>query len=247
MDLLPCIMKSKWLTSRYFISPNFKFSFRSRCTLQYWVSLVLLCSSCYCTSEQQIVSAVYVTRSNFPQQTYQIDHHRTTKFLSSIWILLQSYRQDAPRILRSHEIMFRKNRQHSMFASLSRIQILLAWRQVGIKDKSFCYCRICSSPYSVVGIENILPAALSRNCGSIPRTGTLGHIKSHTQRTKDFISLDVRRLDLQLIRYIQMMRKLRMCGLRPTFPYISSYGAPRQFYFRSSEQCTKYGCLSAVA
>ena len=143
-------MKSKWVTSRYYISSNLKIFDRSRCTLQYWVSPVPQCSSRYCTSEQQIVSAVYVTRSNFPQQTFQIVHYRTTKFLSSIWILLLSYRQDAPRILRSHELMFRKNCRHSMFVFLSRIQILLAWWQVGIKDKSFCYCGIRISLYSVL-------------------------------------------------------------------------------------------------
>jgi hypothetical protein len=231
-------MKSK---SRYFISTNFKFSDRSKCTLQYWVSPVLQCFSCYCNSQQQIVSAVYVTRSNFSQQIFQIDHHRTTKFWSSIWILLPSYRQDAPLILKRYEILFRKNRRHSIVASLSRIRILLAWRQVGIKDKSFYYSGIRISLYSVVGTVG------SRNCVSIPRTVALRHTQPHNQRIKNPISSKVKWLDMHLTSHLQMVRKLRMCGSIPTPPYIPSCGAPGQFYCGSSEQCKKHGSLSAVA
>jgi hypothetical protein len=230
IDLLPRITKSKGIPSMYFISTNFKFCDSSRCTLRYWVSPVLLCSSRYCTSVQQIVSVVYATRSNFLQQTFQIDHHRTTKFLSSIRILLPSYRQDAPRILRSHEIMFRKNRRRSMVASLSRIQISLAWWQVGIKYILFYYCGIWTCLCIVVSIVNILLARRLRNCGSIPRTGALGPTQPRNQRINYPIVSEVERLDLQLYRLLQRVRKLRLCGALPTFPYISLCGETEQFY-----------------
>jgi hypothetical protein len=230
IDLLPRIMKSKGIPSMYFISTNFKFCDRSRCILRYWVSPVLLCSSRYCTSVQQIVSAVYVTRSNFLQQTFQIDHHRTTKFLSSIRILLPSYRQDSPRILRSHEIMFRKNRRRSMVASLSRIQISLAWWQVGIKYILFYYCGIRTGLYTVVSIVNIFMARRLRNYGSIPRTGALGTTQPRNQRINYLIVSEVERLHLQLYRLLQRVRKLRLCGALPTFPYIPSCDETEQFY-----------------
>jgi len=52
---------------------------------------------------------------------------------------------------------------------------------------------------------------------------------------------------MQLIRHLQIVRKLRMCGSIPTLPYIPSCGAPGQFHCGSFEQSTKHGSLSAVA